>query len=292
MLDAGLAWRIDAHDAPEAARLVEGRPPAEARDLLGRVYNLCRSAQLAAFDLATGTEADMTGLWEEIRRDHLAQIFLAWPGALGQAPLFDRAWLTDDRGALRALFGPVGRAPRDDFETAGFLGSDDGIAPLLGLISELFPPGHACVPDLPLVDRASAFSREAVENSPAARRATHPAMDFIEAMHGRGPLWRAMGRVIDLAMILEGDRPRPVPMPAGHALVPATRGVYALRVKMEDGVLRGLDRITPTDHAIAPGGIVEQMLAHLPLTRARLVPLLVALIDPCRPLNVEAARHA
>jgi hypothetical protein len=68
------------------------------------------------------------------------QIFMAWPKALGITPWFDREWLTDDHAALVALFGPTARAPRSDFEMAGFLGSEDGVGPLLHLIGEVFGP--------------------------------------------------------------------------------------------------------------------------------------------------------
>jgi hypothetical protein len=114
---------------------------------------------------------------------------------------------------------------------------------------------------------------------------------YVEAMYGRGPLWRAAGRVIDLAMILEGTPPRPVPRPrAGHR----ARDARLLRREGRDAerpchVAR---RITPTDHMLAPGGALAAMLSRLPPDRAMLLPVLMTLVDPCRPLNVEAARNA
>jgi hypothetical protein len=106
------------------------------------------------------------------------------------------------------------------------------------------------------------------------------------------PLWRAVGRVIDLAMILEGTPPRPVAAPEGCAIVPATRGYYAVSVGTQDGHVTSLARITPTDHMLAPGGALAAMLSRLPPDRAMLLPVLMTLVDPCRPLNVEAARNA
>lgn len=292
MLDTGQSWRVAAAEGPEAARLVAGRTAAEARDMIGRVFNLCRAAQVAAFDIATGAGTVGDDLAAEMRRDHFAQVFLAWPRTLGLPPAFDRDWLTDDRAALAALFGPSARPPRSDFETAGFLGSDAGVAPLLQLVSMLFGPGEASADGLPLVDAETAFRPAAVENSPAARRAAEPAMDYVAAIYGRGPLWRALGRVLDLAALLMGDRPRPIPAPAGSAVVPATRGLYALSVDLGDGRVRGLARVTPTDHMLAPGGALQRMLATLPPERAALLPLLSALVDPCRPLRVEAVADA
>jgi hypothetical protein len=175
---------------------------------------------------------------------------------------------------------------------AGFLGSDDGIAPLLRVIGDLFGPNGASADGIPLVDADSAFRPVPVENSPAARQAATPAMDYVEAFYGRGPLWRATGRVIDLAMLLTGDRPGPLAVAPGRAIVPAPRGCYALRVETEDGRVTALSRVTPTDHMLAPGGALEAMLASLPAHRNRLMPLLMALIDPCRPVHVEVARDA
>jgi hypothetical protein len=292
MLDTGGIWRIEGSDAPPAERLVAGRRPEEAREMIGRVFNLCRAAQVAAFDIATGRAPDTDVLADEMRRDHLAQIFLAWPRALGRNPVFDKTWLTDGKSALRALFGPPGRAPRDDFETQGFLGSDEGVAPMLAMLSAMFAPGQALAPELPIADAANVFGRAPVKNSPAGRRAATPALDYVAAFHGRGPLWRAMGRVMDLAALLEGERPAPLPTPAGSAVVPATRGLYALKVTLRDGVVSGLARVTPTDHLLAPGGAMAAMLATLPPERAPLLPVLTALVDPCRPFSVEAARDA
>ena len=292
MLDTAGIWRVDAPPGPEAHRLAAGKPVGEAREMLGRVFNLCRAAQTAGFDIATGVAPQTASIAAEIRRDHLMQIFMAWPKALGITPWFDREWLTDDHAALIALFGPTARAPRSDFEMAGFLGSEDGVGPLLHLIGEVFGPRTATALDLPFVDAETAFRAVAVENSPAARQAAHPALAYVEAMYGRGPLWRAVGRVIDLAMILEGTPPRPVAAPEGRAIVPATRGYYAVSVGTRDGHVTSLARITPTDHMLAPGGALEAMLSRLPSDRAMLLPVLMTLVDPCRPLNVEAARNA
>jgi [NiFe] hydrogenase assembly HybE family chaperone len=106
MLDTAGIWRVDAPPGPEAQRLAVGKPVGEAREMLGRVFNLCRAAQTAGFDIATGAVPETEAIAAEIRRDHLMQIFMAWPRALGLTPWFDRDWLTDDHAALVALFGP------------------------------------------------------------------------------------------------------------------------------------------------------------------------------------------
>jgi [NiFe] hydrogenase assembly HybE family chaperone len=90
MLDTAGIWRIDAPPGPEAHRLAAGKPVGEAREMLGRVFNLCRAAQTAGFDIATGVAPQCEAIAAEIRRDHLMQIFMAWPKALGLTPWFDR----------------------------------------------------------------------------------------------------------------------------------------------------------------------------------------------------------
>jgi hypothetical protein len=292
MLDTASQWRVVAQEGPRADSLVQCHTVAEARETIGRAFNHCRAAQITAFDIATGQTASETELCAEMRREHLVQIFMGWPHALGLRPLFERTWLTDDREVMRALFGPLARIPGNDFDMAGFLGSDDGIAPLLRVIGDLFGPNAAAADGFPLVDADSAFRALPVENSPAARQAATPAMDYVEAFYGRGPLWRATGRVIDLATLIVGERPRPVTVAPGSALVPAARGCYALRVATEDGRVTALTHVTPTDHLLAPGGTLEAMLGSLPAHRNRLMPLLMALVDPCRPVNVEVARDA
>jgi hypothetical protein len=106
MLDTAGHWRVEAQDDLRAEALVRGRSVAEARETIGRVFTLCRAAQLAAFDIATGRPVDEAELSADMRREHLVQIFMGWPHALGLRPLFDRTCLSDDAAALRALFGP------------------------------------------------------------------------------------------------------------------------------------------------------------------------------------------
>ncbi|KPQ14388.1 MAG: hypothetical protein HLUCCO18_15230 [Rhodobacteraceae bacterium HLUCCO18] len=292
MLDTPATWRVEVPPDAQAGAQMRGRPVAEARDLLGRLTDHSRAAQRAAFDIATGSRPDMAAVTAETRRDHLIQIFTAWPRALGLSARFDRAWLTDDRAARVALFGAAAaRAPRNDFEMAGYLGGEDGVGPLLGLIGEVFRSGVAAVGDLPMVDAETVFRAVAVENSPAARQAVHPALAYVEAIHGRGPLWRAAGRVLDLGEILEGRPPRPIAASPGRAIVPASRGAIALSVEVGNGHVTGFSRMTPADHLLARGGALERMLSCLPPDRAMLLPVLMTIIDPCRPVTVEAAHR-
>ena len=291
MLDMAGQWRVEAPDIPAADAAVAGQPIAAARALLEQARGPYHAAQMAAFDLATGRRPDAAAQSREMRREHLTQIFMAWPHALGLRPTFDQSWLTDDDRVMRALFGAPARVPTNDFDTAGYLGSEDGIAPLLRLIGDLFGPRTAVADGLPLIDADTAFRPAPVENSCAARQAASPAMDYVEAMYGRGPLWRATGRVVDLARMLTAETPpRPVTIAPGQILAPSARGYVALRIETEGERVTSFARVTPSDHLLAKGGALEVMLARLPAERGGLVPLLMTLIDPCRPVSVEPVR--
>jgi hypothetical protein len=158
------------------------------------------------------------------------QIFMAWPKALGLTPWFDRDWLTDDHAALVALFGPTARAPRSDFEMAGFLGSRGRRRPAPASDRRGLRPAHRHAEEPALRRCRNRVPRGGRRKLPRRAAGLHPAVAYVEAMYGRGPLWRAAGRVIDLAVILEGRSPAPSTAPEGWAIVPATRGYYAVSV--------------------------------------------------------------
>ena len=282
MLDTPATWRVEVPPDAQAGAQMRGRPVAEARDLLGRLTDHSRAAQRAAFDIATGSRPDMAAVTAETRRDHLIQIFTAWPRALGLSARFDRAWLTDDRAAHVALFGGRRRrAPRATTSRwPGISAARMGSARSLASIGEVFRSGVAAVGDLPMVDAETVFRAVAVENSPAARQAVHPALAYVEAIHGRGPLWRAAGCVLDLGEILEGRPPRPIVASPGRAIVPTSRGAIALSVEVGNGHVTGFSRMTPADHLLARGGALERMLSCLPPDRAMLLPVLMTIIGP------------
>lgn len=291
MLDTAGQWRVSVQPAPSIETHVQGRPTASARERLSQILPANGAIELAAFDLALGRHIEIPRLSRRIRDDHLAQIFVAWPQALGLPPIFDQRWLTDDAVARVALLGAGSRLPQSDFEMAEFLGSDHGVAPLLRLIGDLFGPRTATADDVPFVDAETAFSPAPVENSAAARRAAHPAMSYVESIYGRGPLWRAAGQVIDLALLLSGDVPRPLLTAPGAAVVPAAKGYFALRLSTRDDHITGLSRTAPMDHLLAVSGSLEHMLSRLPADQGALVPLLVTLMDPCRAITIYAVNN-
>ncbi|MEM7723142.1 MAG: hydrogenase expression/formation protein HupK [Pseudomonadota bacterium] len=282
------AGRLVARAAPAlpVEKLLIGKPVAEAAALLPRLFNLCRAAQEVAVARALDLPTPDADVGAEITRDHLLKLFVSLPGHFGTSPRLSPTLFGDPQAAVQALFGARG-VPETAEAMTQFLASGQGIAPLLSRIAGCFGPGEATVGDLPLVTAANALTRAPVENSPAGRRASHPGLRIIESLHGRGPLWRVTGRALDLAMTLDGDLPSPTSPTKGTAIVPATRGTYAIKAETADGQISAFARVTPTDHLLAPGGVLDQTLATLPADRAGLAPLILDILDPCSPVRLE-----
>ncbi|GAA6200889.1 hydrogenase expression/formation protein HupK [Aquicoccus sp. SU-CL01552] len=277
--------------APEplpVSAMMRGKPVAEVVDLLPRLFNLCRGAQATALNLALGLEGagdDM--LVQEIRNDHLLRLAIVLPQRLGldrlAVPFNDPAQLPN------ALFGAP-TLPDNAVEFDDFLRGDSGIAPILRAIRDRFAPGEATCPQLPPV--GADMTLNAAENSVAARHLDHPILCHVEAQFGRGPYWRVTARAVDLDALLHGDLPAPRLVAPHTAVVPAARGQYMVRARAEAGRITDLHRITPTDHMLAPGGILEHSLATLPASKHDQAALLVDILDPCVPIRLEGLTDA
>jgi hypothetical protein len=266
--------------------LVLGRPVEEVVALLPRLFNLCRMAQGMAARLSLGLPAGqgMDALVAEVLRDHLIRLSVILPPLLGlpaRAPAGN---------PLDLLFGSVRGLPVDLLGLRRWMEAGEGSAPLVSAIYRAFAPGEAAV-DLPYVCPATALRVVAVENSAAGRQATHPLLRSVAARHGRGPLWRVLGMLADAEAALAGRLPPPV-VDRGVARVPAARGTYALMLGQIGGLVSRIERVTPTDHLLAPGGALETALAALPVAKRHLAPVVAALHDPCMAVKVEGMRHA
>lgn len=244
--------------------LMLGRSPEAAADLLPRIFNLCPVGQATAVRLALGLPLPAhADLEQEIRREHRLKLSVIWPTMLG-------------------LPGEPGGDLPEPCDLDGWLSRN----PLFARLSDLFGPGEAAC-NLPAFEPARGIRACACDNSPAARREAHPTLRAVADRWGRGPLWRAMGRLADGT-----DAPLPVRLPDGTALVPAARGTYALRARAEGGVINAFERTTPTDHLLARGGVLEKSLFALPADKGRLAPILLAILDPCVPARVTEAADA
>lgn len=271
--------------APPVEQLLLGRPVEEAANMLPRIFNLCRTAQEVAARLAFGLT--LQDGWEnrlawDVARDHALKLMVLLPTQIGFAPVTPPA----DFAALpNALFGTDG-IPTDVERFEDFLTRDVGVAPLLREVDHVFGPGEGISSGLPLVGPDTAGQICPVENSVAGRHHDSFLMQHLERTRGRGPLWRLWGRVLDVIAAINGHLPAPRHY-EGSVLVPAARGLYALRAHAEDGRVASFARVTPTDHLLSERGMAEQALATLPKSKRAFAPLLLDILDPCVPVTLR-----
>lgn len=297
------------------ARLVAGKRSDEVAALVPRLFSLCRAAQAAAVDTALGRPVDAKGIGREILRDHLLKLCVTWPNLLGLGarpvpfgpaagpsgvgqgampdqqktltqPVLPVGW-AEGSGVAEAMFGPGRTAPVTPTDFTAFMNSSHGAAPVLTRIAQCFAPHEACADGLPPFTARTIWRTAPVENSTALRHMDHPVMRAVEARHGRGPLWRAVARLYDIEAVLTGCLPQIEAPKDGEAMVPATRGVYVVRIETDGDIVTRLDRMTPTDSLLARGGILDRSLATLPATKTGLAPLMMDILDPCSPVRLE-----
>ena len=272
-------------------------PVEDAVALLGRVFNLCRSAQTLAARLAFGLPVAPSApeaLAREILRDNVAKVCLKWPVALGMAGLsLTSDWQKSPQAVRIAVFGASGRLPRTLGALQTWMDEGRGASGVLQAIQNTFEPGEACTARLSLVDANSVFDMSPQENSVAARHAHIQLMREVETSFGRGPFWRAVAVMSDIESCLEGKLPRPETMPTGKVVVPAARGLYAIEAQTEDGIVTDFRRVTPTDHLLCRNGVLDQVLGST--CRSAIDPIasfLIDILDPCIPVTLKEAHHA
>ncbi len=264
--------------------LLLGKRVGEAAELLPRLFNLCRAAQVAAARLVfrLGLPGDDGALARDISRDHVLRLAVTLPARLSKAPMQVRI----GEAARETLFGPAG-FPQKPADFDAYLSSGIGIAPLLYRINGLFAPGEAVTPVLETPKAGRVICDAAFENTVAARHAGHPVMQHIEDTWGRGPLWRVVARAFDIDACAQGALPQPRLVAPGVAVVPAARGLYGVSARVRDDRVAAFTRVTPTDHLLCSGGVMDHALASLPATKHGLAPLLVDILDPCSPVRIE-----
>ncbi len=268
------------------ADMVIGQSLEQAVALLPRLFNLCRGAQTMAARLAAGqtiTQTDRAAAETEAIRDHGLRLFITLPRLLGLTPpALLPGWQSDAAVCQRMVWGTARPATPAEFKA--WRQRDAGLAPMINALSDVFAPGQAVTTALPLVTADTAFDHRPIENSVAGHHADHPILHEIEAETGRGPLWRVVGRMIDIGTVPTAHR-----TPCG-AVVRAPRGTYALRLDHHQGIVTACTRVTPTDHLLCAGGVLEQTLATT--SEAGLIPLIMDILDPCTPVQIKEALDA
>ncbi|MGA0540981.1 hydrogenase expression/formation protein HupK [Neotabrizicola sp. VNH66] len=276
---------------PGVDAMMLGRPVEDVLRLLPAVFGLCRSVQETALALALDrAPPDPEGLRRDMIRDHLARFCLHLPRALGLLPMpLPQGWMRGGAVLRQALFGADGLPAPSGFEQ--WLLQGQGAAPVVAAVMQTFAPFEAATL-LPPLDPIAPFARDAVENALIARHGSHPLLAHVVISHGRGPLAHLVARLVDLDALSRGGMPAARRLADGTALVPCSRGLCALRLRVAGGMVTGFDRRTPTDHLLMPGGLMEASLARLPAAKAGAAPLLAAILDPCVPVMIEGGLHA
>ncbi|MEM9911261.1 MAG: hydrogenase expression/formation protein HupK [Pseudomonadota bacterium] len=290
---AGYPLRAVPVTPPPVERLIVGKQVDEAAALLPRIFNLCRTAQEIAARAAFGLP--LAARWQdalrtEIIRQHVMKLCLEWPSLLSLPAIpLPRDWQTNHDALRSAMFGPESALPQNLDAFNHWLASGNGASQTLRAISARFAPGEAVRKPSPTANAQHVFKPLAQENSAAARQAAHPILRQIEAHWGRGPLWSATGVAVDLEAQLDGAEPQ-TSLKDGRAVVPAARGFYGVKARVQRGKVIFFKRITPTDHLLSEGGALAQSLATLPQRKAAaLAPLVLSILDPCHQVELEPA---
>lgn len=278
-------------------QMVMGMDVNEAVALVPRVFNLCRSAQTIALKASLGLPVPAPSshvLAQEILRDHVVKIALKWPQHLGVQPIaLPPDWQRYPSRLRQCLFGASGTMPKADEGFRRFLTEKTGVGAVLGAIQEAFSSEEATTSAMQITTPETIMQSGGQENSVAARQAHLPLMQSVEAEFGRGPLWRALAVALDIESCLDGILPPLATAPCGAIVVPAARGLYAVKAEQVEGKLCKLHRVTPTDHLLADDGVMAQSLSSLSCGAADpKAKLLVDILDPCIPVTLKEVSHA
>lgn len=305
--DGLIAARILPPKRLPLAELLDGKPVDEAARLVPLIYNICAAAQEASARSALGLDlpaALQARIAEETLREHVLKLCIVWPTAVGAAasrealPLVAAA-ATDQEAAARLRGAILGQgaslpdswaafaawmdagstAPARAFAAVAGWDPDWGLAEL-----PAFEPSAA-------VDWQSATQMgRAVENSAAARVAAAPLMAAIAERRERGVMWRMAARLVEVDWILSGHPLATISVPG---TAQAARGAMIAEASTEHGMVTSFRRLSPTDFALAPGGLLDTALATLPADpRAPLravAQMVVETIDPCVVTELEMA---
>ena len=303
--DGAVETRIQPPKPLPLADLLFGKSPDEASRFIPLVYNICAAAQELAARSALGLdlhEESYARVAEEMLRDHVLKLSTIWPVAMGETacrdalPLVGRA-LGDPqaaKGLKDAVLG-VGRdIPEDWNSLCHWMGAGEtGAARTFAAVAAWTPVwGLADLPPLEVdtpVDWVDASGDGGpVENSAAARAAPSRLMREIAEQRGHGPLWRMAARLVEVDQILSGQA---LPALAKRGVAQAARGAMMADAGVEGGRVTFFRRLSPTDFALAPGGLLETAFASLPgdpsAPLEQIARMVLETIDPCLPTELE-----
>jgi hypothetical protein len=309
----GLDVAIAAPSPLPVAEVLIGRPAGEVARLAPLIWNICAAAQGAAVRSALGLTVDADAeakVRAETLREHVVKLCMVWPTVMGEAAgrealaLTARA-LTDPEAAASlaaAIVRPLDQVPGDwDALAAWMEAGETAPARAFAAVRRGFDPSWGRA-DLPLFDPAEPFVWEratqggqAVENGPACRLGAAPLLASVEAEVGRGMLWRMAARLVEVDTLLRGGGPAVLAAPG---IANAARGAMLVEAEAGQGGVTAFRRLSPTDFALAEGGVLATALATLPAEPSAplraAAQMVIETVDPCiaTELDVREDAHA
>ena len=245
-------------------------------------------------------------------RDHAIALFHHWPALIGAEP--DRVALAllgaPSRGEAGGSASVAARICGEAGDLSAFTileldawleAGATGAARFLRQIRGADPAwGRAELPSVELADVDAAMAQPAPfaarETTPLDRVRRAPVMSAILAAEGASLFARLLARVVDLlwAAAGRGDAPLSGVSPGGAGVAEAARGRLAHKARVLDGRVGAYQVLTPSVWNLAPGGLLERMLAALPSRRetALLAQLCVGAVNPCAPVTLAFGKGA
>lgn len=280
--------------------LVKGKPASDVARLVPLIFNICAGAQEMATRSALGLtispelEAQVR---RETLREHVVKLCMVWPTLLGQAAgrealgLVARAAEDPEAGSAlgAAIFAPLDRAPEHwitltDWAHAGATAPARAFAALLNDWDAGWGRADTTQLDLagPIDWETATQSRQAVENGPASRLAGAALLDDVGKRRGHDMLWRMATRLVEVDRILGGEA---APALAATGVANAARGAMLVDASVTENRVTSLRRLSPTDFALAKGGVLETALSTLPAEAdaplRTIAQMIVETVDPC-----------
>ena len=307
--DAEISVSLTPPQVPQLAQIFMGQPAEHVARTVPLIYNVCAAAQEAAVRSALGLPLpwDLADrMAAECLREHVLKLCMIWPSALGLEP--DRAALSlagrarQDPNAARQLavsvLGAAQTVPSTLSELSDWMMLGETVpARTFAHIAGSWDQGWGRA-DLPVLDAAKSVDWDsatqqgrAVENAPASRMKDSALLEAIASNWGHGPIWRMAARLVECADLLHGQDCEP----AADGMAQAARGVMMVNARAGDDGLSAFRRLSPTDFAIVPNGVLETALASLPTEKdaplEQVAKLVVDTVDPCIATDLEVT-HA
>lgn len=293
---------VDYHGASGVARLMVGRPPKTAPDLLASLFAICPAAQrLAAHRAIAVARATPMDVVEEASlaraarlemvREHGLHILLGWGGRMGDAPDRNAAATVNSIGRSGGMLEPVSEV-LDRLIFAMPLGEWLHLDGERG-VSEWAQRGESV---------AARYVASALQSRKVPVHPTGAPAGSLLARHERHPLMRgaeggslaafALARLIDLAMQWRGLSGSDMAGAAGNeACTPCSRGTLTHRAWVEGEEIVHYEITSPTDLAFEAGGHGRQWLGELMALpaddREDAARRIVQALDPCVEYRIE-----